>query len=115
MSAESDRSLSRRDNARFFLCLLLSLAFVFAATIATALLTYDVFVRSTFIGWVLNGRRRDRLMVSWLFGARGGRFWRCLRVPGIFQTHSVKRKRGGGVTDGTRTRNSQNHNLGLYH
>ncbi|MEP6473838.1 MAG: rod shape-determining protein MreC, partial [Gemmatimonadota bacterium] len=28
MSAESDRSLSRRDNARFFLCLLLSVAFL---------------------------------------------------------------------------------------
>ncbi len=28
MSAESDRSLSRRDNARFFLCLLLSIAFL---------------------------------------------------------------------------------------
>ncbi|HTO74362.1 MAG TPA: hypothetical protein VMJ30_11085, partial [Gemmatimonadales bacterium] len=28
MSAESDRSLSRRDNARFFLCLTLSFAFL---------------------------------------------------------------------------------------
>jgi hypothetical protein len=24
-------------------------------------------------------------------------------------------KKGGGVADGTRTRNNQNHNLGIYH
>jgi len=41
----------------------LKLAFISTATIALALLTYDLFVRSTFIGWVLNGRRRDRVMV----------------------------------------------------
>ena len=40
----------------------LKLAFISAATIAIALLTYDFFVRSTFIGWVLNGRRRERVV-----------------------------------------------------
>jgi peptidoglycan/LPS O-acetylase OafA/YrhL len=38
------------------------LAFISAATIATALLTYDLFVRSTSIGWVLNGRRLERVV-----------------------------------------------------
>ncbi|PYJ82712.1 MAG: hypothetical protein DME22_17685 [Verrucomicrobia bacterium] len=42
----------------------LKLAFVSTITIALSLFTYDLFVRSTFIGWVLNGRRRDRVMVS---------------------------------------------------
>jgi len=42
------------------------LAFIFTLTIAISLLTYDLFVRSTFIGWVLNGRRRDRVMISWV-------------------------------------------------
>jgi peptidoglycan/LPS O-acetylase OafA/YrhL len=42
------------------------LAFVSAATIGLSLLTYDLFVRSTFLGWVLNGRRRERV----LFGGR---------------------------------------------
>jgi len=37
----------------------LKLAFISTMTIATSLLTYDLFVRSTFIGWVRNGRRRD--------------------------------------------------------
>ncbi len=41
---------------------LLKLAFVSAATIAIALFTYDLFVRSTFIGLVLNGRRRERVL-----------------------------------------------------
>ena len=45
----------------------LKLALVSTATIAIALLTYDLFVRSTFIGWVLNGRRRDRVLASWIF------------------------------------------------
>jgi peptidoglycan/LPS O-acetylase OafA/YrhL len=43
----------------------LKLAFISTTTIAISLLTYDLFVRSTFIGWVLNGRRHDRVMVSW--------------------------------------------------
>jgi len=38
----------------------LKLAFISTITIAISLLTYDLFVRSTLIGWVLNGRRRDR-------------------------------------------------------
>lgn len=40
------------------------LAFISTATIALSLLTYDLFVRSTFIGWVLNGRRRDRVITA---------------------------------------------------
>jgi glucan biosynthesis protein C len=40
----------------------LKLAFVSTITVALSLLTYDLFVRSTFIGWVLNGRRRDRVV-----------------------------------------------------
>jgi glucan biosynthesis protein C len=45
----------------------LKLAFISTATIALALISYDLFVRSTFIGWVLNGRRRDRAVAT-LFG-----------------------------------------------
>jgi len=40
------------------------LAFISIATIALALLTYDLVVRSTWIGAILNGRRRDRAMSS---------------------------------------------------
>jgi glucans biosynthesis protein C len=46
----------------------LKLAGISAITIAISLLTYDLFVRSTFIGWVLNGRRRERVMVPLIFG-----------------------------------------------
>lgn len=38
------------------------LGFVSAVTIAVALVTYDLFVRSTWVGLILNGRRRDRLL-----------------------------------------------------
>lgn len=41
------------------------LALISTITIALSLFTYDLFVRSTFIGWALNGRRRDRVMVAW--------------------------------------------------
>ena len=41
----------------------LKLAFVSSATIALALLTYDLFVRSTWLGRILNGRRRPRAVV----------------------------------------------------
>jgi peptidoglycan/LPS O-acetylase OafA/YrhL len=44
----------------------LKLAFVSAATIAIALLSYDLFVRSTWLGQVLNGRRRERVLGSGL-------------------------------------------------
>ena len=44
----------------------LKLAFISGLTIAASLLTYDLFVRSTFIGWVLNGRRRGRVVVPWV-------------------------------------------------
>lgn len=46
----------------------LKLAFVFAATVAISLITYDLFVRSTFIGWVLNGRRRERVILPKVIG-----------------------------------------------
>lgn len=41
----------------------LKFIFVSAATIALALLTYDLFVRSTVIGEILNGRKRPRAAV----------------------------------------------------
>lgn len=40
----------------------LKLAGVSLATIAIALVTYDLFVRSTFLGALLNGRRRERVL-----------------------------------------------------
>ncbi|HVT72592.1 MAG TPA: acyltransferase family protein [Lacunisphaera sp.] len=40
----------------------LKLAIVVAATLAIALLTYDLFVRSTWLGQILNGRRRGRVL-----------------------------------------------------
>jgi peptidoglycan/LPS O-acetylase OafA/YrhL len=42
----------------------LKLALISATTLMISLLTYDLFVRSTFIGWVLNGRRRNRVLAS---------------------------------------------------
>jgi len=42
----------------------LKLTFISVATIALALLTYDLFVRSTWIGALLNGRRRERMVTS---------------------------------------------------
>jgi len=44
----------------------LKLALISTLTIAIALLTYDLFVRATFIGWVLSGRRRERVLRSWI-------------------------------------------------
>lgn len=44
----------------------LKLAFISLATIGVALLTYDLLVRSTWLGQLLNGRRRERV----LFGRR---------------------------------------------
>jgi len=38
------------------------LTFVSAATIVIALLTYGLFVRATFLGQILNGRRRERVL-----------------------------------------------------
>ena len=51
----------------------LKLAFVAAATIAFALISYDAFVRSTWVGALLNGRRRERILLPWIFGVREGR------------------------------------------
>ncbi len=44
----------------------LKLILISISTIGLSLLTYDLFVRSTFIGWMLNGRRRDRVIAPWL-------------------------------------------------
>jgi peptidoglycan/LPS O-acetylase OafA/YrhL len=44
------------------------LAFVSSVTVGLALVTYDLGVRSTWIGQVLNGRRQDRVLVPWLVG-----------------------------------------------
>ncbi len=41
----------------------LKLALISVATIAASLVSYDLFVRSTWIGWLLNGRRRRRALV----------------------------------------------------
>ncbi|EDY81055.1 putative acyltransferase, putative [Verrucomicrobiia bacterium DG1235] len=49
----------------------LKLAGVSVATILFALLTYDLFVRSTFVGAVLNGRRRTRALAG-LMKVQGG-------------------------------------------
>ena len=40
----------------------LKLAFISLVTVGLALLTYDLIVRSTWIGWILNGHRRPRLL-----------------------------------------------------
>lgn len=40
----------------------LKLTLISAATVGLALLTYDLFVRSTFLGALLNGHRRDRVL-----------------------------------------------------
>ena len=53
----------------------LKLAFASTMTIAISLLTYDIFVRSTFIGWVLNGHRRDRVMAPWALSS-ANHLWR---------------------------------------
>ena len=42
----------------------LKLTFVSTVTIALALLTYDLFVRPSLIGQILNGRRRERALAS---------------------------------------------------
>lgn len=52
----------------------LKLTLISMITIAISLLTYDLFVRSTFIGWMLNGRCRDRGMVPWVLGG-ARRLW----------------------------------------
>jgi len=52
----------------------LKLALISLITIGFSLLTYDLFVRSTLLGWLLNGRRRERVLASW-FLTRIGRRW----------------------------------------
>ncbi len=53
----------------------LKLAFISLMTIGISLLTYDLFVRSTFMGRMLNGRRRDRVIAPWVH-RRVRRPWR---------------------------------------
>jgi peptidoglycan/LPS O-acetylase OafA/YrhL len=48
-------------------------AFISLITIALALVTYDLFVRSTALGLVLNGRRRDRVLAPLVVRAMGHR------------------------------------------
>ncbi len=48
----------------------LKLTAISAATIAFSLLTYDLFVRSTFIGRLLNGQRRQRVIFAWRWSGR---------------------------------------------
>lgn len=69
----------------------LKLAFISTITIALSLLTYDLFVRSTFIGRVLNGRRRDRVMAFWVLRSirhlwRGKRFKPLTKLEAGIQT-----------------------------
>ncbi len=49
----------------------LKLGFITAATLAVSWLSYDLFVRSTWVGWLLSGRRRDGVLVSWIRDNRG--------------------------------------------
>ena len=37
-----------------------------AITVAAALLSYDLAVRGTWIGWLLNGRRKESVLRAWL-------------------------------------------------
>jgi hypothetical protein len=49
----------------------LTVPFVSVVTIAFALVSYDLVVRSTFAGAILNGRRRDRVLLPWVLGRLG--------------------------------------------
>jgi hypothetical protein len=40
----------------------IKLACVTLTTVAVSLLSYDLFVRATWVGWLLNGRRRERVL-----------------------------------------------------
>jgi glucan biosynthesis protein C len=51
----------------------LKLTLISLLTIGLSLLTYDLFVRPTFIGRVLNGRRRERRLAPWLLTRLGRR------------------------------------------
>lgn len=50
----------------------LKLAFIVATTVAGGLLSYDLLVRGTWIGWVLNGRRKNSAFRAWLERDRCG-------------------------------------------
>lgn len=49
----------------------LKLVAISLLTVGVSLVLYDLFVRSTVIGKVLNGRRKDRVLFAW--GSRSGR------------------------------------------
>lgn len=49
------------------------LGLVSAVTVGIALFTYDLGVRSTWIGQVLHGRRSERVLTPWLLGRTGSR------------------------------------------
>ena len=46
----------------------LKLAFITLVTVAVSLLTYDLVVRSTWLGALLHGRRRDRVILPSMVG-----------------------------------------------
>lgn len=48
----------------------LKLAFITLVTVAVSLLTYDLVVRSTWLGALLHGRRRDRVILPSMVGGR---------------------------------------------
>jgi peptidoglycan/LPS O-acetylase OafA/YrhL len=60
------------------------LALISFTTVGLSLLSYDLFVRSTFLGGLLNGRRRERVMVPWLLERIGwrriGKMWGSLEA-----------------------------------
>jgi glucans biosynthesis protein C len=58
----------------------LKLALISIITIGLSLLTYDLFVRSTLVGRLLNGRRRERVAAPWLV-TRLGRAWGAKTSP----------------------------------
>ncbi|HWA84957.1 MAG TPA: acyltransferase family protein, partial [Opitutus sp.] len=72
--------------AEFSLHWTLKLAGIVAAVVVASLISYDLFVRSTFIGRVLNGRRQERMLLPWLRRGIRVRFaWR----PGASRTSAA--------------------------
>lgn len=59
----------------------LKLLSITSATVLLSLLSYDVFVRSTALGALLNGRRRERVVVPWVLGGVRQLVGRCRSRP----------------------------------
>jgi peptidoglycan/LPS O-acetylase OafA/YrhL len=49
----------------------LKLTLISGVTVGLSVESYDLFVRSTALGWLLNGRRKDRVLMPWLLGSIG--------------------------------------------